>query len=406
MERFQPRPEREKAAPRRNEGLGGHCLDRPVRRVYRHSFRSGFGYQSECRTDYLGETRIGHLHLLVCCPSSRTWREVCSVFGKTVCHLRPWRGWVLELLVIPWGSFRLIAKRRALMLDAPDPGFESGPRTHNRRQMTADDCVWLAPPTNSALPNDEVHVWRADLDRPGLQLRRMYGMLSADEQQRAGRFRFDRDGSRFIARRSLLRIILGRYLGLEPGSLRFCYGPNGKPALEKECSVGGLLFNMSHSQGLAVYGVSRKRKIGVDIEYVRPIPESDQIAGDLFSSEEYAVYRGLPSREKCDAFMKCWTLREACVKASGEGLAGHLSKINVSRALRRGVRVLNIISDTRAPVLWSLRILTPASGYAAALAVEGCGWRLVCWQQLEEANNPSSLSSWCRELGEHECAQT
>src|SRR5713226_9326224 len=143
--------------------------------------------------------------------------------------------------MIPGNHFVFSQSVRASILEASDSGFESGLRAHNRRQMSADNCVWLAPTTNSALPNDEVHVWRADLDRPRLQLRRLYGMLSADEQQRAGRFRFERDGNRFIARRGLLRIILGRYLGVEPGSLRFCYGPNGKPALEKRYGAEGLL---------------------------------------------------------------------------------------------------------------------------------------------------------------------
>ena len=246
--------------------------------------------------------------------------------------------------------------------------------------MTADSNEWLAPATNSALPNDEVHVWRADLDRPRLELGVLYGMLSRDELERAVRFRFERDRNRFIARRGLLRVILGRYLGLQPRSLRFCYGPNGKPVLEQEFNAADLVFNTSYSQGLAVYGFGRKRKIGIDIEYVRPIPEGDQIAADFFLSEENAVCGGLPSSARPEAFMKCWTLKEAWVKASGEGLAGHLNGVNVSPALSRGARTLNI-SDAWGRVRWSLRILIPASGYIAALAVEGYGWRLVCCQQ-------------------------
>ena len=249
--------------------------------------------------------------------------------------------------------------------------------------MIERDCTWLAP-QDIALASDEVHFWRANLDRSRLQLWWLYGMLSPDEQERSRRFRFERDRSRFIACRGLLRVILGRYLPVKPDSLRFLYGPNGKPGLEKEYNPGDLSFSTSRSQGLAVYGVSRRRQIGVDIEYVRGIPESDQIAADLFSSQEYAVCSGLPSTEKHKAFIRCWTLKEAYVKATGEGLVRPLREVNVSLALRPGAGVLSIRSGTRMPVLWSFQTLSPASGYIAGLAGEGCGWRLVCWQQPEE----------------------
>ena len=89
------------------------------------------------------------------------------------------------------------------------------------------------------LSDDEVHVWRDWLDRPTFHLQALYRMLALDEQPRAGRFRFERDRNRFIARRGLLRMILARYLGLDSESLRFCYGPNGKPSLELECNPRG-----------------------------------------------------------------------------------------------------------------------------------------------------------------------
>ncbi|CAA9549445.1 MAG: hypothetical protein AVDCRST_MAG19-668, partial [uncultured Thermomicrobiales bacterium] len=93
--------------------------------------------------------------------------------------------------------------------------------------------LWNAPPLTLTLGADAVHVWRAALDRPG-ELPGLLAALSADERERAGRFRADRDRGRFVAARGLLREILGRYLGREPGSLRFRYGAHGKPTLVED----------------------------------------------------------------------------------------------------------------------------------------------------------------------------
>src|SRR5439155_15836563 len=124
----------------------------------------------------------------------------------------------------------------------------------------------------------------------------------------------------FIGRRGLLRVILARYLGLHPESLRFCYGNYGKPSLEPECNTGQLSFNMSHSQGLAIYAVSRNREIGIDVERVRPVPESDKIVEEIFPSTEHARLPARRPDQREEAFLDWWTRNEARLKASGDGL--------------------------------------------------------------------------------------
>lgn len=206
--------------------------------------------------------------------------------------------------------------------------------------------------------------------------------LTPDERLRVERFHFERDRQRFIVGRGILRMILGQYLGLEPGRLQFCYGPHGKPALAGTFTgqTGRLCFNLAHSQNLALYAVTCEREIGVDIEYIRAISEADQITARFFSAQESAVWLSLPPDQRQAAFFNCWTRKEAYIKALGDGLAQPLAGFDVSLAPGEAAGLLSIGGDRQAAAPWSIQTLAPAPGYAAALAVKGHGWQLKCWQ--------------------------
>jgi 4'-phosphopantetheinyl transferase len=203
---------------------------------------------------------------------------------------------------------------------------------------------------------------------------------SADEQLRADRFYFERDRKHFIVGRGLLRAILGRYLDLEPAQVQFSYGPRGKPALANIGTGGALCFNLSHSNGLALYAVTHDRNLGIDLEYIRPMPEAEQMAKRFFSPREYAVISSLPPHQKQEAFFRGWTCKEAYLKAIGEGLAQPLDRVEVSLAPSEPARLYGITGEPSAAARWFLQELTPAPSYVATLAVEGHGWCLKCWQ--------------------------
>lgn len=236
--------------------------------------------------------------------------------------------------------------------------------------------LWNDPPRTLTLAPDAVHVWRADLDRPG-ELPGLLAALSADERERAGRFRADRDRDRFVAARGLLRAILGRYLGREPGSLRFRYGAHGKPALVADGTGEPPRFNVAHAGGLALYAVAAGREVGVDLERVRADVDVDAIAA-WFSPRERASLAALCPARRREAFFAYWTHKEAYLKAVGGGLSLPLDACEVdfdapdAPVLRGG--------DATTSMPWTLRTLEPAPGYAAAVAVEGDGWRLARWR--------------------------
>ncbi len=219
---------------------------------------------------------------------------------------------------------------------------------------------------------DEVHVWRVDLD--GVPEGAVASSLSADERERAGRFRFERDRRRFVVARGVLRRLLGRYLDREPARVRFGYGPRGKPFV---AAGGGLRFNLSHSAGLALLAFGWRREVGVDVERVRPVPEAEDIARRYFSRWEEAELRRLPAGERQAAFFRCWTRKEAFVKATGDGLSRPLDGFDVTLAPGEPARLLRLAGEPAAGHRFWIEDVSPGRGFAAALAVEGSPARVI-----------------------------
>jgi len=226
------------------------------------------------------------------------------------------------------------------------------------------------------LNDDEVHVWYATLDREAPHMGAFRQTLSPGELARADRFRLAEDRRRFIVGRGLLRLILSRYLGMEPAQLRFCYGRYGKPALANGPGEDTLSFNLAHAEGLALYAVVRNRQIGVDVERMRTDFDYQEVAERFFSWREQGVLRALPQRARCEAFFAGWTRKEAYLKARGEGLSFPLHEVEVTLAPGEPAALLSVGRDTGEARRWALHELKPHPGYAAAVAVEGRGWRL------------------------------
>ncbi len=231
------------------------------------------------------------------------------------------------------------------------------------------------------LGRHEVHVWRAQLDLHPLYVQRFINLLSDQELTRAGRFHFQRDRRRFIVARGLLRMLLSRYLRQAPSQLVFCYNRYGKPGLIASHHQDMLEFNVSHSCGLALYAVTRGRKIGIDLERISGEIDCEQVAEHLFSAGENASLQSLSDQEvHRRAFFNCWTRKEAYIKARGEGLSLPLNQFDVSLVPGEPAMLLKGGAETSR---WALRELEPAPGYVAALAVEGHDWQLACWEWPE-----------------------
>lgn len=240
--------------------------------------------------------------------------------------------------------------------------------------------IWNTPPAYFELSNKDVHIWQAALDLPSSSVQELKEKLSIDERIKAERLRFERDRNRFIVRFGILRTILGSYMGVEPVKVRFRYGNHGKPRLCDAFGPADIHFNVSRSEGLALYVFTRDHEVGVDIERIRDIPEMEEIVEQFFSARENAVFRSLPRSKTRQAFFTCWTRKEAFMKAIGEGLFYPLNRFDVSFSPDEPSRLLSIDGDPEKASQWFMLSLKPAVGFTAALAIKGHGWRLHFWQ--------------------------
>ena len=236
---------------------------------------------------------------------------------------------------------------------------------------------WTPPPTVPTLDADEAHVWRVDVGSAYSCRDVLWSFLAGDERQKAADFLFEGDRERFVVSRGVLRVLLGRYLGRHPGSLGFDFNPYGKPLLTGD---SGVCFSTSHSHGLVLLAFARGREVGVDIERVRSDLGLEGIAARRFSPREIATLHSLRKDLREEAFFACWTRKEALAKAEGKGLALSLRRFEVTLIPGEPAMLLDTEGGPLEPTKWSLRELFPDAGYVAALAIEGNGLRLSCWQ--------------------------
>ena len=249
--------------------------------------------------------------------------------------------------------------------------------------MHASESQWCTPPEQLALGREEVHVWRASLEQPGPDIQALEQLLASDEQARAEQFRFQKDRLHYIIARGTLRSILGRYLGKDPHTLRFSYSTFGKPALVQNPDSNALFFNVTHSRGLALYGITRGYTIGIDIEYLDAGVSCEQIAARFFSPLEVNMLRAVPKELQHAAFFACWTRKEAYIKARGMGLSLDLKAFDVSLLPGDPTAILGSREEALDISHWSLYDISPGPGYIGALAVEGHPATVICfqWQQ-------------------------
>jgi 4'-phosphopantetheinyl transferase len=234
---------------------------------------------------------------------------------------------------------------------------------------------WLSPPKEFKLSLNQVDIWQADLNVSPQQLGQFQLTLSEDEQQRAQRFRFERDRSQYIAARGILRSLLGQYLGVHPAQLQFNYSNKGKPTLSPVHVTQPIQFNVSHSHQKALYGITLNHRVGIDLEYMRPV-EVLSLAQRFFSKQEFTQLTAVSPQQQQQVFFQLWTGKEAYLKATGEGLSG-LENIELSLDNIQG---FDFNCPDKMLSKWSIIPLNINNQYVASLAVEGELLEYRCWQ--------------------------
>lgn len=214
--------------------------------------------------------------------------------------------------------------------------------------------------------DDAIDVWVRPLCAGAGELPALASLLDDDERRRAARYVAAGPRVEFVVARATLRQILAHYLGRDPRGLTFAAEGNGKPTLPGR----ELHFNVSHTRGLAVYALTRRAALGIDVERLRPQPSYLDMASRFFAPGEAQRLRELPPERREEAFFAVWTRKEAFIKAVGQGLAFGLERFEVA-VPPDPVAVCHVDGDAAAGAAWSLSSLSPAEGYVAALAMLG-----------------------------------
>ena len=242
--------------------------------------------------------------------------------------------------------------------------------------------MWLTAPSDAAWRIDpgRIHLWRASLDLPPERVRELERFLSPDELARAKRFVARGVRDRYITARAVLRNILARYVSEGPAALRFSYAEHGKPHLAHPGT--SIRFNVSHSHDLAVYALTPGQPIGIDVEYLyrRKIVDRLRIAYRYFSDREYNTLAAMPPYRRDQAFLACWTRKEAFVKAIGQGLTCPLDQFDVTVDPDSPAELLATRWDVSYAQRWSMTNIDPGPDYIGALAVKTRDMRLFFWQ--------------------------
>ena len=221
--------------------------------------------------------------------------------------------------------------------------------------------------------------------------------LPAEDVARADRYRQEKDRNCCLLARALVRSVLSDYAGRDPAAWTFCYNAHGKPSIAEPAGIS-LKFNLSHTSGLVICGVTSAGELGVDVEHLHragkgdrhllcgapegpsrqkvPVPLSLScldLARRYFAEPEIAYLEQTPSERQAAVFLEFWTLKEAYVKARGVGLSMPLADFAFTLAGAQPPVIHFLRPGGGEAEEWRFATLCLEGGYQAAVALRPPG---------------------------------
>ena len=237
--------------------------------------------------------------------------------------------------------------------------------------LAQDFCSFPLP----AMPETGIFCLGLRLDDAPAWIATLGPLAAQDELEQAARFVHDIDAARHLAGRALVRRVLRNAFGQTAAAV-FLRTPQGKPF----CPEAGADFSISHSGVMVWTAFCRNAPVGIDVENARDIPDMADLTTQLHP-EECAALRCLPPHMLKQAFYRCWTRKEAVLKALGTGLNQPLQSFRVSTGPGNGNWIITLpqaapdhpfAGDKTAmrcqPDGWTSRDIVSPSGYQCSVA--------------------------------------
>lgn len=218
-------------------------------------------------------------------------------------------------------------------------------------------------------PSHHCDVWWAS---PALASPELLGLLDETERARHSRFRRSDDRDRYAVAHALARLLCAHAAGCDPREVVFhrrcghCTRPepHGKP--HPGGPAAGWEISITHSGDRVGVALTRGLPVGLDVEGITD-RDLDGLASYALTAREHAAWRALDAADRAAGFFTYWARKEALLKATGQGLAGGLTSVEVSPP--DAAAALLAWHGPEAPTQVRLCDLDAGADYRAALAV-------------------------------------
>lgn len=231
----------------------------------------------------------------------------------------------------------------------------------------------------TALESNQLHLYYLQAVPAQKHLDFFASLLSQSEHEKIIKYKQHQMRNMSTIARGALRFILASYLRTSPREVSFDYNANGKPLLSEKYSET-IHFNIAHSEECLVLGFTRDSELGIDVEKIIDLTDSEAIARNYFTPEEREDLQKVPKGERLRAFYNCWTRKEAILKAIGKGLSQPLNTFRVSLIPGEPCELLGASSSHEACNGWKLLHLTPFPEYVGAVATKSRSLDILEWR--------------------------
>jgi 4'-phosphopantetheinyl transferase len=244
--------------------------------------------------------------------------------------------------------------------------YQYGGNQINGSSLFAEDSTIAEMKVADSTPR-VVQLWWSTVQSAQPHHAELLRLLDAEERLRARRFLVNNAGSRFVASRAMLRLILGRQIGVAPDELVFSYGDHGKPRVAE----GLPHFSLSHSANTIVVAVAAE-ELGVDVEERRELANAARLARRICTEGEFDTLLSLPEAEFETMLLRLWTIKEAVLKYIGTGITGGMRSVEVEGDLDSASPKVRVGGEIG---VWTARLIPLPVDALCTAAVAGTGWR-------------------------------
>jgi len=220
------------------------------------------------------------------------------------------------------------------------------------------------------LKENDLHIWQVSLTPESAMLKICNSFLTSEDKEKVKWFKFEEDRNNYIISKGILRLLLVDYLKSNNSDLVISRQKKGKPFAENDRS---LFFNMSDSGKVCVYVFTRVSEVGIDIEQKRLLHDLDELIQRNLTNKEQNFLSKNPS-EKAKNFFRFWTIKEAYLKAIGEGM--RLTPDNLEFSIENGNIKLMNQQGIPEQENWIIKEFSPKTYYFGALVYKNENTRI------------------------------